>query len=394
MQSYKYDYRKDMMRHVIEEHKILNTIHRLSLDKSVAFVSYRLPFQERVKTLLQWRSEPARISDLKSIHGKDGFLFAPYSINPQTPARLIVPDVILTGDEPEESVKLINLLSAIPEKHEFLSDQVETKKSINPQDYIKQVERTKAIINEKKLSKMVLSRISVDPILDNFNPSEFFNFIHQAYPEAFVYMLHIRDAGLWFGASPEPLLHVSGNTASTVSLAGTRGFLSYSDELSWNNKERQEQLIVTDYIEQVLNKFGVWNYSITGPQTYKAGSVEHLKTEFNFAIDDLGSRIFEFIDELHPTPSVCGLPKALALEYIKQTEMHSREYYTGFLGPVNFQGELSLFVNLRCLKAEKENLVYYLGAGITAGSDPEKEWEETESKKNTLQVIVQQLNSI
>ena len=320
-----------MMQHLLEEHKVLNAIHSLSLDKKIAFVSYRLPFQEKVTTLLQWSSEPLKINDLKSLHSTRGFVFAPYNNNQQTPARLIVPDAILSGDESEESSKLINFIENIAEKPKYLLSQTENRSPIQRQDYLKQVEKIRAIINEKKLDKMVLTRISVDPKPEYFNPSEFFSAIHQAYPEAFVYMLYIRDSGLWFGASPEPLLHVSGNTATTVSLAGTRKFSPSNVDFSWNNKERKEQLIVTNYIEHVLNRFGVRNYSIIGPKTHKAGSVEHLKTEFTFALDDMGSRMFEFIDELHPTPSVCGLPKTEALEYIKLTEIHNREYYTCLL---------------------------------------------------------------
>ncbi len=96
----------------------------------------------------------------------------------------------------------------------------------------------------------------------------------------------------------------------------------------------------------------------------------------------------EFISALHPTPAVCGLPKERALELIYKTEMHNREYYAGYCGPINYQGKTDLFVNLRCMKILPDKLALYIGGGLTAKSDPEKEWEETVLKANTLLSVI------
>jgi isochorismate synthase len=95
---------------------------------------------------------------------------------------------------------------------------------------------------------------------------------------------------------------------------------------------------------------------------------------------------------LHPTSAVCGTPKEAAIDWIKQAEAHDREFYSGYLGPVNLNDEIYLFVNLRTVKVRKEtngySATYYAGCGITEDSDPEKEWEETEMKCQTLQRIL------
>jgi isochorismate synthase len=52
--------------------------------------------------------------------------------------------------------------------------------------------------------------------------------------------------------------------------------------------------------------------------------------------------------------------------------------------------ETQLFVNLRCMQWTAQNFVFYAGAGITAGSDPELEWEETNQKLVAMQSIIQQ----
>jgi isochorismate synthase len=90
------------------------------------------------------------------------------------------------------------------------------------------------------------------------------------------------------------------------------------------------------------------------------------------------------VRQLHPTPAVGGFPRAKALQVIGELEAHRRFYYAGFLGPVSAQLDISLFVNLRCMTLSEDTAFLISGAGITAGSDPAKEWEETANKANIL----------
>ena len=57
--------------------------------------------------------------------------------------------------------------------------------------------------------------------------------------------------------------------------------------------------------------------------------------------------------------------------------------YAGFIGPVK-SNELNLFVNIRCMKWMPESAFIYAGAGITAASDAEAEWMETENKMKVI----------
>jgi len=91
---------------------------------------------------------------------------------------------------------------------------------------------------------------------------------------------------------------------------------------------------------------------------------------------------------LHPTSSVCGMPKFPALQFIVANEHLNREFYSGFLGPVNIKGNNQLYVNLRCMQILRTRVVMYAGAGITHDSDPEKEWDETALKCQTLLDVI------
>ena len=382
------------METIITDKNMMEKVHRLALDNQIAFASYKLPDEPEVITIIQWKNQPALISDISSLEGKSGFVFAPFDLGSENPIRLIQPDVVMRGDKFDDidfrfdSLFTENPLQEMNSHHPHFPEPHE----INMKEYMQQVDELRKMIGESVLDKVVLSRISVEKKPDDFNPTLLFEKLQKAYPEVFVFMIYIADTGLWFGASPEPLMIMKEQEITTVSLAGTRVFESDEANKPWGEKELREQEIVTEYIDNILKKSGVKKYSKEGPVSHRAGNVEHLKTSFGFESKELNGNPLPFVKKLHPTPSVCGLPKEMALDVIKRIEKHKREYYTGFLGPVNFENKWRLYVNLRSMKVDDNQFYYYLGAGITSGSDPYKEWDETQNKKNTLQNIVQSLN--
>jgi isochorismate synthase len=362
-------------------------LHALALDNELSFVTYRLPGNAEVTTLLQWKQEPAVIHDINELKHSEGFVFAPFDLQDKSPIRIISPDLILKGSEIMYADKTILQKSGSGKKAEEpnKAENYITVKS----EFISQVEQIQQRLSDDTLQKVVLSRIHSEIKEPGFDTSLFFQALEQAYPDAFVFVLYIPDAGLWFGASPEPLLLIRNGLVSTVSLAGTRP--AGDKRLPWGEKEIDEQQIVTRYIENLLERFNISDVETKGPFTYQAGSIEHLKTIFTFHLEELRNDPTHFLKELHPTPSVCGLPKELAREVIGKTEKHQREYYTGFLGPVNMDDQWNLFVNLRCMKLCKKQMDFYLGAGITVGSKAEDEWDETRNKMITLKSIIESL---
>ena len=150
----------------------------------------------------------------------------------------------------------------------------------------------------------------------------------------------------------------------------------------------EEQRLVTNYIIEVFKRFDIRNFQIEGPQTIQAGNAYHLSTKFSFNKSDIINNIGAFIENFHPTPAVCGLPKEKALELILKTEKHNREYYSGFCGPMNMEGKTDLYVNLRRMKILNDKLALYVGGGLTGKSLPKKEWEETELKSRTLLSLI------
>ena len=144
----------------------------------------------------------------------------------------------------------------------------------------------------------------------------------------------------------------------------------------------------SDFVEKSLQSLHIENYKKNGPENYRAANLIHLKTSFEFEQSELEHRLGDFINTMHPTPSVGGLPKQAARNFILANEKYNRAYYTGFLGPINLNDKSNLFVNLRCLQLFKKHFALYSGAGITTSSIAEKEWEETNNKMKTLLNVI------
>jgi len=232
------------------------------------------------------------------------------------------------------------------------------------------------------LSKIILSRVESSAY--NASPIELFDALRMAYPDAFVYILNDSKLGTWIGATPETFLKRKSKGFKTMALAGTQ---VKNDQYEWAEKEKTEQQLVSDYILTELSSLSI-KPELLGPFTKEAGNIAHICTSFNF---ETSANPIEIINKLHPTPAVCGIPTNQAFDIISENEPHDRELYCGFLGPINFNDSDELFVNLRCLKMDKEQVHLFVGGGITKDSVPENEWNETEAKAETLLGIIENL---
>jgi isochorismate synthase len=214
------------------------------------------------------------------------------------------------------------------------------------------------------------------------------------YKNALISFVSTPETGSWLGASPELLVSVQDKRIfKTTALAGTQ---AYSDgvnikTVAWTQKDIEEQALVERYIISCFKKIRLREYEEHGPRTVVAGNLIHLKSDFTVDMEAtnfprLGSVMLQL---LHPTSAVCGVPLDTSLEFIHKYENYDRQYYTGYLGPVNFLNRSDIFVNLRCLQILEQKLTLYAGAGITQDSIPEKEWEETELKLNTLLKVIE-----
>jgi isochorismate synthase len=244
-------------------------------------------------------------------------------------------------------------------------------------------------IEKGTFEKVVISRRQEVNLSEEFDICEAFQNLCRLYSNALISFVSIPDTGSWLGATPELLVSVEDkHTFKTTALAGTQPYVEGTNlkSVAWTQKDIEEQALVERYIISCFKKIRLREYEEHGPRTVIAGNLIHLKSDFTVDMQatnfpQLGSVMLQL---LHPTSAVCGVPLDTSLEFLRQGEGHPREFYAGYLGPLNFNNRIDIFVNLRCLQLLPGKALLYAGAGITQDSNPEKEWEETELKLNTL----------
>lgn len=245
-------------------------------------------------------------------------------------------------------------------------------------------------VENGEFQKVVLSRKESVEIV-NFDLFESFHHLVQLYPNAFVYCFYHPKIGTWLGATPEQLLKSEHEKFSTIALAGTQKD-NGSVEVIWHKKEQDEQQFVTDFIVEKLKDI-VSDVTVSKPYSIKAGSVWHIKTDISGRLN-LEFGLKKIIQILHPTPAICGLPKKESKAFILENENYDRTFYTGFLGELNRENQTDLFVNLRCMEIAPASYFatakahLFMGCGITKDSIPEKEWEESINKSQTMKKIL------
>ena len=361
----------------------LSELQRVCLKQNIPFASYRLPLDSEIITLVQHRSLPAKLDSLLNIDNELGFVVSPFDESAKHGTYFLKPDCVFFSDQIEPVY-----IQKLSENNRFLSIEKLKEKDIQTTtsiEYINNVNAAKTAMTKGEFGKVVLSKIRLEKLDEEFIAADFFLKLCDKYPHAFIYMIQLPGVGCWIGATPEPLLVIENECVKTVSLAGTQ--MANDAEIEsygWSEKEIEEQGIVTAFVEKTLQSLDIKNYNKTGPTNYQAANLIHLKTSFEFPQVDLKNRLGDFLKALHPTPSVGGLPKIAAREFILANEKHDRSYYTGFLGPINIENKSHVFVNLRCLQLFEKQFVLYSGAGITASSIAEKEWEETDNKMMTM----------
>lgn len=264
--------------------------------------------------------------------------------------------------------------------------------------YIRNVKEAVEAMRQNTFRKVVLSRTKQIEFADAPNAVELFEKLCQTYPTAFISAVSIPERGqIWMSATPERLVSIDANGIfQTTSLAGTQsafnpdGTAKRPPEAMWSQKEIEEQALVSRYIIECFKKIRLREYVEEGPKSIIAGNLMHLGT--CFTVDTQAVRYPQLgtvmIRLLHPTSAVCGTPRDVAFDFINQHESHDRELYSGFLGPVNVNTEegstTDIFVHIRCMKLEGKLATLYAGAGLTEDSNPEREWQETEMKCQTL----------
>lgn len=257
-------------------------------------------------------------------------------------------------------------------------------------DYRGAVRRGLARIEAGEFQKIVLAR-AIDLRADRaLHPLTVLNGLRQRFPDCYAFSAANGAGASFIGASPERLVRVSQGVVETEALAGSarRGAGASEDAavaagLLRSEKDRREHGHVIESITRRLEPLGVRLEHADAPAVRKLANVQHLHTPMRGPLPD-GVRLLDLLAVLHPTPAVGGTPREAAVARIREIEGFPRGLYAGALGWLNARGGGEFFVGLRSALVEGEHARVYAGAGIVAGSEPEREFAETELKFQAL----------
>jgi isochorismate synthase len=378
--------------------ELISVIIRHHLSSGQSFSLWKRPRTEEINLIVS-DSDPVEMDELNMEESSPGFVIAPFhtqrkKIFIKADHQYLFSGKNISKNGESLSSEETDLMKETTDSVPYHYKASKTNNVSSSDEYTQLVNRCIERIEGGLFEKVVPSRTKQIDLPMSFDEVKLFIKLIERYPHALISLVSSPQTGTWLGATPELLVSCDRNMHfKTVALAGTQPYVPDMDvrNVAWTQKDIEEQALVCRYIISCFKKIRLREYNEHGPKTVAAGNVLHLKTDYEVdmaatGFPQLGSIMLKL---LHPTSAVCGMPLTEAFDFLAKEEGYDREFYSGFLGPVNIGGESHLYVNLRCMQVLKGNKAQlYAGAGVTMDSVPENEWTETEIKMNTLLQVI------
>jgi anthranilate synthase component I len=206
-------------------------------------------------------------------------------------------------------------------------------------------------------------------------------------PSPYMYFLDFEDFQV-VGASPEPLLTVTGRRASTRPIAGTRprGATVEADgaigeSLLADEKERAEHVMLVDLGRNDLGR--VCEFGTVEVETFMAvESYSHVIHIVSSVAGTLREDVSpaDALRSLLPAGTLSGAPKVRAMEIIDELEPVKRGAYGGAVGYLSYTGDLDTCICIRTVVCKDGVAHVQAGGGTVADARPAYEYDESRSK--------------
>jgi len=244
-------------------------------------------------------------------------------------------------------------------------------------------------IRSSHLSKIVLADILDVKSSNNFDLIKSLNNLRRIHPNCYIFSTSNGKGQNFIGASPERLISINNQHLITDALAGSapRGKTPAEDAANANRllnseKEKHEHSLVLDFITQRLSQLGLLP-QILAPRLRQLSNIQHLWTPIS-AIVPANIHPLKIVAQLHPTPAVAGAARDVACAEIRHYESFERGLYAAPLGWIDSHGNCEFIVGIRSALIDGDRARLYAGAGIVAGSDPDREFAEVQLKLQAL----------
>jgi menaquinone-specific isochorismate synthase len=247
------------------------------------------------------------------------------------------------------------------------------------------VNRALELFKNGPLQKIVLAKKSTLTFESHIDPILLLKKLAFISPTAFHFCFQLSPKTAFMGITPERLYRRDNGNIFSEALAGTRQ--RHEDnvvddqlglDLLHSEKDLREHRSVSDMVRSSLGPFCDSIETISKETLLKLPHVQHLHTLFKGHLHN-GVSDAELISRLHPTPAVGGFPRDESISHILRMEPFDRGWYAGPVGWIS-KSASEFAVAIRSALVAEKTVSLYAGSGIVQGSDPQKEWEETENK--------------
>lgn len=288
----------------------------------------------------------------------------------------------------QNKLKLLESLEYYPAKFDLAASF--SKKPVTSSTHFKSsVVSALEKIGSSHLSKIVLADALDVRSSNRFNLFKSLDNLRQIHPNCYIFSTSNGKGQSFIGASPERLISIHSQQLITDALAGSapRGKTPAEDAANANRlleseKERHEHLLVIDFITQRLSQLGLLP-QVLAPRLRQLSNIQHLWTPIS-AIVPANVHPLKIVSQLHPTPAVAGAARDIACAEIRRYESFERGLYAAPLGWIDSHGNCEFIVGIRSALIDGDCARLYAGAGIVAGSDPDREFAEVQLKLQAL----------
>lgn len=250
-------------------------------------------------------------------------------------------------------------------------------------------------IHAGKLKKIVLSR-SIRSVAETpISAEAIFGKLEERFGKTCTIFSVSHDGKTFLGATPELLVRLRDGILETEALAGSVSNFPGADtsvlarQLLENDKERREHRAVVDFIAEKLREIGLCVNFPEIPEVVVLPNILHLRTPIR-AIVNPKTHVLDIVSALHPTPAMCGVPAGKAREKILSVEPFPRGYFAGPLGFYESDGSGFFAVGIRSAEIRDNEIRLFAGSGLVAGSTPNREFAEIDSKFSAILSLIRQ----
>lgn len=280
-----------------------------------------------------------------------------------------------------------------------LDNQKETEKkseklpkvrsNITREEFVDKVKKVKEYILAGDAFQVVISQRLNRKTKED--PFEIYRSLRSLNPSPYMYYLNYGEVQV-VGASPEPLVRLTGELVESKPIAGTRHRgknvvedIKLEKDMLNDEKEKAEHTMLVDLARNDLGRIccpGTVNVSHF-MKVEKFSHVMHLVSEVEGKIQP-NKNAFDALEACFPAGTVSGAPKIRAMEIIDELEPNYRGPYAGAVGYIGFNGNMDTCITIRTIIFKGEQAYIQVGAGIVADSIPEMEYQETLNKSKAM----------